>query len=358
MTDPTLLTPLTFNHGPALPNRFMLAPLTNQQSGADGVLSDDEQAWLTLRAAGGFGGVMTAAAFVQDTGRGFPGQLGVADDAHLPGLTALASALQARGALAFTQLQHAGSRSTSALIGTTPVAPSDGRHARALTLAEIEGVRDAFIAAAVRSQQAGMDGTELHAAHGYLLSEFLSPELNRRTDDYGGSFDNRRRLLDEIIEGVRTACGEDFILGVRLSPERFGINTGDAIELTQMLVLDDRLDFVDISLWDTFKAAEDLAFAEKSLAAWFGDAARDGVRVGFAGKLYDPQGAERALDLGADFVLLGRGAILMHDFPHRYAADRQFAPLRPPMDAARLAAEGISSTFAAYLRNWEGFIAD
>jgi 2,4-dienoyl-CoA reductase-like NADH-dependent reductase (Old Yellow Enzyme family) len=101
-----LFTPLTFQHGPAMKNRFMLAPLTNLQSHADGVLSDDEYRWLTLRAQGGFGLVMTCAAHVQRVGQGFPGQLGAFGDEHLEGLTRLAAAIKAKGSTAALQMHR------------------------------------------------------------------------------------------------------------------------------------------------------------------------------------------------------------------------------------------------------------
>ena len=158
MTD-QLFAPLSFRHGPAMKNRFMLAPLTNLQSHADGTLSDDEFRWLTYRAQGGFGLTMTCAAHVQAVGQGFPGQLGVFSDAHLPGLTRLASAIRAAGSLSSVQLHHAGIRSPTDLVGQ-PVAPSDDAEtgARALSTGEVEQVIEDFITAAVRAEAAGFDG--------------------------------------------------------------------------------------------------------------------------------------------------------------------------------------------------------
>ena len=109
MTD--LFSPMALTRGPAWKNRFMLAPRTNSQSLPDGRLSDDEFNWLTYRATGGFGLVMTCAAHVQAVGQGFPGQLGVFSDAHLPGLTRLANAIRREGAVSSVQLHHAGIRS-------------------------------------------------------------------------------------------------------------------------------------------------------------------------------------------------------------------------------------------------------
>src|SRR5580704_5793673 len=184
-----LFEPLSFVRGPAMKNRFMLAPLTNLQSHADGTLSDDEFHLLTFRAKGGFGLTMTCAAHVQREGQGFPGQLGIFGDQHLPGLTRLAETIRAESSVAVAQLHHAGMRSPADLIGQTPLCPSDNEEtkARAMTADEVEKLRDDFIAAAVRAEKAGFDGAELHGAHGYVICQFLSAEINRRDDKWGGS---------------------------------------------------------------------------------------------------------------------------------------------------------------------------
>src|SRR5258708_7960935 len=136
----SLFEPLSFARGPTMKNRFMLAPLTNLQSHADGRLSDDEFRWLTLRAKGGFGLTMTCAAHVSRTGQGFPGQLGIFSDAHVEGLTRLAQTIKADGSVAIAQLHHAGMRSPSDLIGEAPHCPSDNDEtkARALSPSEVE----------------------------------------------------------------------------------------------------------------------------------------------------------------------------------------------------------------------------
>ena len=179
--------PLTLPRGPAMPNRLMLAPLTNLQSHADGTLSDDEFTWLTKRAEGGFGLTMTCAAHIQAIGQGFPGQLGIFSDDHLPGLTRLAAALNAQGGLSSVQLHHAGMRSPAELIGEAPVSASEQAEfgARALSGEEVEAMIEAFIRGAERAEEAGFHGVELHGAHGYLLCQFLSAETNRRADRFG-----------------------------------------------------------------------------------------------------------------------------------------------------------------------------
>jgi 2,4-dienoyl-CoA reductase-like NADH-dependent reductase (Old Yellow Enzyme family) len=358
MTD--LFQPLTFTRGPAMKNRFMLAPLTNCQSHADGRLSEAEFDWLTYRATGGFGLVMTCAAHVQAVGQGFPGQLGVFSDDHLPGLTRLAAAIKAGGAVSSVQLHHAGVRAPADLIGETPRGPSADAEtgARALTEGEVEALIEDFITAAVRAERAGFDGAELHGAHGYVLCGFLSPETNHRVDRYGGSPENRARIVVEIIEGVRARTRPDFQLGLRLSTERFGLRFDEQRALTARMLASGDLDYVDMSLWNVFKAPLDAAFAHRPLIDWFNDLPRGGTRLGVAGKLMSAADARRALEHGADFALLGRGAVLHHDFPLRVAADPDFQAVPTPVTRAYLAAERLSPIFIDYMNQWPGFVAE
>ena len=169
-----LLSPLTLSRGPSLNNRFMLVPLTNTQSFEDGRLSDEEYRWLTMRAQGGFGLTMTCASHVQAIGKGFPGQLGIFSDDHLEGLKRLSSKIKTSGSVAICQIHHAGMRSPEELIGQKPVCPSDNKefNARGLSCGEVENLRDDFIGAAIRSEEAGFDGVEIHGAHGYILAQF------------------------------------------------------------------------------------------------------------------------------------------------------------------------------------------
>jgi 2,4-dienoyl-CoA reductase-like NADH-dependent reductase (Old Yellow Enzyme family) len=349
--------PLTFTRGPAMKNRFMLAPLTNCQSHADGTLSDDEFHWLTMRAEGGFGLTMTCAAHVQAVGQGFPGQLGVFDDAHVEGLTRLAAEIRRHDSVAIIQLHHAGYRSPPDLIGTQPVGPSDDAEtgSRALTTDEVRALVDDFVEAAVRCERAGFDGVELHGAHSYIICQFLSPELNRREDAYGGNPENRARLLRETIDGIRARCREDFCVGVRLSPERMGVHLAEMRDLAGALMTEGKIDFLDMSLWDCFKTPEEEAFADRPLIEWFTDLPRHGCRLGVAGNIRTPADVERVMAAGVDWLMLGRVAILHHDYPRRLAVDPTFAPAELPVSAAYLRAEGVSDTFVGYLKTMGRF---
>jgi 2,4-dienoyl-CoA reductase-like NADH-dependent reductase (Old Yellow Enzyme family) len=356
MTD--LFAPLAFTRGPGMKNRFMLAPLTNLQSHADGRLSDDEFHWLTLRAKGGFGLTMTCAAHVQRHGQGFAGQLGVFSDAHLEGLTRLATAIKAEGSLAVMQLHHAGMRAPPKLIGGTPVCPSDNAEtgARALSLAEVEQLAGDFVAAAQRAERAGFDGVEIHGAHGYVISQFLSPEINQRTDRFGGSLENRARLLFDIVAGVRACCRPGFVLGVRLSPERFGLRLAEIRAVAQQLLAGGAIDFLDLSLWDVGKEPEEAEFKGRSLLSYFTELERGATRLGAAGKIMGAEDARRVLAAGADFCVIGRAAILHHDFPLRVQADPAFKAVPLPVTAEYLRNEGLGPAFVGYMATWKGFV--
>ena len=356
MTD--LFAPMSFIRGPAMKNRLMLAPLTNLQSHPGGTLSYDEHRWLTLRAQGGFGLTMTAAAHVQAIGQGFPGQVGIFSDIHIPGLARLAEDIRKAGSLGVVQLHHAGMRSPAALIGEAPVCPSEDTDtgSRALTLNEVHQLRDDFIAAAVRADKAGFDGVEIHGAHGYVLCQFLSAETNRRTDAYGGSSENRARLILEIIDGVRASCRPDFNLGLRLSPERFGLSLMEVRDLAGRLLSEAKIDYLDMSLWDCFKEPVEEVHRGRTLMSYFTDLPRGDVRLGVAGKLMSAADARAMLDAGADFVLLGRAAILHHDWPQKARANPDFRPVSLPVPRAHLEAEGLGPTFVNYMSTWAGFV--
>ncbi len=355
---PSLMDPLECSRGPAWRNRFMLAPLTNLQSAADGVLSDDEFNWLTKRAEGGFGAVSTCASHVREQGIGFPGQLGIWDDRHLDGLKRLAEKLNEQGAHSIVQLHHAGMRTPHELISGAPECPSDNEKfgAKALSGDEVERLKDDFVTAAKRAASCGFHGVELHGAHGYILCQFLSAQINRREDQYGGSAENRARILFDLVNRVRDECPSDFSLGVRLSPERFGLNLEDIVGVARRLLSDGQIDYLDLSLWDVFKTPADESLGEKPLLAYFTELDRGDVKLGAAGKIYSGVDAQKALDHGLDFVIIGRGAILHHNFPRQVEVDPMFTATTLPVSVAYLQNEGLGPAFIEYMSGWEGFV--
>jgi 2,4-dienoyl-CoA reductase-like NADH-dependent reductase (Old Yellow Enzyme family) len=353
-----LFSPLEFRTGVIAPNRVVLAPMTNKQSHADGSLGDDELRWLCSRAEGGFGIVMTCAAHVAKDGQGWPGELGIFDDALLPGLTTLASALRERGAVSMVQIFHGGLRADPSVSGSIPWSASAADGVREATPDDLARVVDRFAAAAGRAKSAGFDGVELHGAHGYLFTQFLSAEQNRRTDAWGGPLENRARLLRDALRAVRAQVGPSFTVGVRLSPENFGNARGldlDESVQTARWLAEDGADFIHLSLW---RALEPTAKRPSEHALPIFRAALPGdVRIIAAGALWTRDDADQVLALGADGVALGRSAIVNRDWPRRALAG-DWQPRRPPVTIEELRAEGLSEPFATYMRSWKGFVQE
>ncbi|KYF75899.1 oxidoreductase [Sorangium cellulosum] len=362
MTSP-LLSPFSFPNGLTARNRVWLAPLTNQQSHDDGSLSEDELRWLSYRARGGFGVVETCAAHVAEEGKAWPGELGIFADRLLPGLRRLAVELATPGALGLVQLFHGGLRADPKLSGVptwsaSAVAEPDLPVPRAATEQDILVAIDRFRDAATRALAAGFAGVELHGAHGYLLGQFLSATQNRRTDRWGGAWENRARLLRETLRAVRAAVPASFVVGVRLSPEDFGqargLDLDENLELARWLA-EDGADFLHLSLWRSSKPSQKRP--DKHPLPLFREAVGASLPLVVAGGVWTRAEAEALLDMGATAVALGRAAIANPDWPQRIA-DPAWEPRRPPLTRAELYERGISETFAVYLRRWKGFVAD
>jgi 2,4-dienoyl-CoA reductase-like NADH-dependent reductase (Old Yellow Enzyme family) len=353
-----LFEPLTFPCGAVMKNRFKLAPMTNTQSHEDGTLSEEEFRWLTMRAQGGFAMTMTCASHVMANGKGFPGQLGIFSDKHIPGHSRLAEAIKSAGSLALVQLHHAGIRSPKNLVNNGPVAPSDHEKSgsRALTIVEVHDLRDSFIAAAVRAKKSGCDGVEVHGAHGYILAQFLSSKYNFRKDEYGGSLLNRARIIVEIIEGIRKACGPDFIIGLRLSPERFGMLLTEIKTLCLSLTKETSVDFLDISLWDCLKMPEEQDLQHCSLLEHFTKLDLGKVPLTVAGGIHSGAGAQHIIQAGVDFVCIGKAGILHHDFPLQIQRNQDFQSVALPVSIDYLMNEGLSDKFIEYMRRWPDFV--
>lgn len=221
-----------------LKNRIVMPPMGTNLAGSEGEVTDELVAYYEERAKGGTGLIIVEFTCIDyEYGKGFIRQLRLDDDCFIPGIHRIADAVQKYGAKVFVQIHHAGRQSNSALInGKQIVAPSNvasaavGEVPRELTTAEVKELVNKFVQTAIRCKQAGIDGVEVHGAHGYLINQFLSPEANLRTDQYGGSFENRMRFIEEIIVGIKEKCGKDYPVTVRLSVDEF-INGGIDLEL-------------------------------------------------------------------------------------------------------------------------------
>jgi 2,4-dienoyl-CoA reductase-like NADH-dependent reductase (Old Yellow Enzyme family) len=220
---PHLLTPLSFS-GLRLRNRIVMPPMWSGLAASNGAVTSQIVEYHRRRAEAGCGLVIVEHSFVHPSGRHTATQIGVHTDGMLEGLARLSAAVKAEGAVVCLQISHAGSRSLSAITGQRPIAPSavrhpyepDGEVPEAMTATQIQEMVAAFGAAAVRAWKAGFDAVEIHAAHGFLLSEFLSPLTNLRDDQYGGDEDGRSRLHLEVLAEVRHALEGRLPVFVRL----------------------------------------------------------------------------------------------------------------------------------------------
>lgn len=359
-----LFAPLTLRSGLVLPNRIALAPMTNLQSQPDGQLGEAELAFLAARADGGFGLIETCAAYVSQDGKAWDGELAIDRDEVLPGLSRLAARLHEGGAKAFVQLFHGGVRATSRLTGEQVWSAStwqedkpDFEVPRAATVDDLARVIERFAAAAARAERAGFDGVELHGAHGYLLSQFLSATMNPRTDGWGGDAAGRARLVREVLRACRARTGRGFTIGVRLSLEDWGnargLDLDESLELVRWLC-EDGADFIHVSLWNAdrnTKKRPDQHPVPLARAVMPPD-----VALLAAGSIWSVAEAQLLHERGADVIALGRSGILNPDWPRRAAAPG-WEPHRPPMTRADLVARAVSPLFVDYLTRWKNLVA-
>lgn len=352
------LDPYAFRRGPVLRNRMALAPMTNGQSHADGTLGPDEAHWLLERARGGFGALVTAAAHVRADAHAWEGQLGVFATEHVEGLAQLSAVIAREGAALFAQLYHGGARTPSALTGKRPVSASEWtlevpgfEVPRALEDAEIRALVVDFAAAAKRCASAGMQGVEVHGANGYLFTQFLSRQSNTRSDAWGGGIAGRARFLREVVGAIRAAVPENFVVGVRLSPENAGTQSGLRIEeslLVAKWLADDGMDYFHLSLGDFGKRPSEESAPRTPVVTLFREALPSHVALMTSGGVWEFDHAREAMALGADLVSLGKAAIIHPDWPRRAAAPG-FTASRMPWDRASLQAAGVGAAFLRYL---------
>lgn len=307
-----------------LKNRIVMPPMGTNLAGSEGEVTDQLIAYYEERAKGG-----TALIIVEFTcidyeyGKGFIRQVRLDDDRFIPGIQRIASAVHKYGAKVFVQIHHAGRQSNSSLLnGKQSVAPSSvacaavGEEPRELTTSEVKELVNKFVQSAVRCKEAGIDGVEVHGAHGYLINQFLSPQANLRSDEYGGSFENRMRFIEEIIVGIRDKCGKDFPVTVRLSVDEFvegGIDLELGKEISRYL---EKLgvDGLHISCgtYDSMDRIIESPLFEQGWRVYMAEEIKKVVTIPVitVGSIREPQFVEDILSEGrADFVAIGRGLI-------------------------------------------------
>lgn len=236
-----LFSEFILNNGVTVRNRLAVAPLTLFSSNPDGSINKAEEIFLDKRAAG-IGLYILGATLVQADGQSFPGQPRAISEVDLPSLQRRADILKAHGAKAILQIHHAGVLAEPSLTGVPATGPSAADGVRELSGAEVQELVDAFARATELAIRSGHDGVEIHGANNYVIQQFYSARTNRRTDEWGGSLENRMRLALAVTDAVcavrRKLNRTDFIIGYRLSPEEPDEN---GITMTETLALTDEL---------------------------------------------------------------------------------------------------------------------
>jgi 2,4-dienoyl-CoA reductase-like NADH-dependent reductase (Old Yellow Enzyme family) len=338
--NPNLFTPLQIREI-TFRNRIVVSPMC-QYSSQDGFADDWHLVHLGSRAVGGAALVITEATAVSPEGRISPGDLGIWKDEHIPFLRRITDFIHQHGAVAGVQLAHAGHKASTQApweggkfipiteggwqnFSSSDVLMNDGKSlAKALTIEGIQQVIEDFKAAAHRALEAGFKVIELHAAHGYLIHEFLSPLINKRTDEYGGSFENRIRLLLRLVDDVRAILPDTLPLFVRISAtdwEPEGWKIEDSVRLAAILK-DKGVDLIDCSSGGLTSPANikiglgyQVPFAESIRS-------ETGISTGAVGLIVSPEQANEIITSGkADMVLLARELLRDPYFPLRAATE-------------------------------------
>jgi dimethylglycine catabolism A len=319
-------------------NRIVMPPMTTRMSDAEGHVTDDTVNYYMARVRGGVGLITVEMASPTKAGRHRRRELGIYDDRFLPGLARLTAAIRAGGAKASIQLGHGGGHTRLDICGETPVAPSAIPHPvfeitdetiipKEMTIDDIASTVAGFATAAARAEQAGFDCVEIHAAHGYLISQFVTPFENRRTDAYGGSLANRARFGLEVLRAVKAAVRIPVIYRVSVEdyfPEGSPFAEGRQVALWAAQAGADALHVAAghyRSLPSAARMIPPMIYPDATFLAYAADIKKSvAVPVIAVGRLGDPDVATEAVASGkADFVALGRTLIAEPDWAAKLA---------------------------------------
>jgi len=319
-------------------NRIVMAPMTTRLADDDGFVTEHAVNYYMARVRGSVGLVTVEMASPTRAGRHRRRELGIYDDRFLPGLTRLTAAIRAGGAKASIQLGHGGGHTRTDICDETPVAPSAIRHQvfeitnetiipQEMTLDDIGFTIAGFAAAAARAEKAGFDCVEIHAAHGYLISQFLNPCENRRTDAYGGSLENRARFGLEVLAAVKAAVRIPVIFRVSVEdyfPDGMAFTEGRQVAIRAARAGADALHIAAghyRSLPSAARMIPPMQYSDATFLPYAADIKRDvTVPVIAVGRLGDPAVAADAITSGkADFVALGRTLIAEPDWVAKLA---------------------------------------
>lgn len=365
---------LTLPNGQVLKNRLVKASM--EEGMANAKLLPDEALWNLYRkwSEGGVGLILTGNVMVDHLAMTGPGGVALEDESAVPAFARLASEAKSGGAKVWMQINHPGRQVYKALGGkalsASDVALNLGKHSgmfakpRAMSEAEIQDVIARFTRTAVLAQQAGFDGVEIHAAHGYLLSQFLSPLTNKRADQWGGSIENRARLLVEIAKSIRAAVRPDFAVGVKINSadfQRGGFDIEDAKTVVAMLN-PLGVDAIEISGGSyEAPAMQGRTADERTLAreAYFLEFAQEIAKVSkvpmmSTGGVTRLATAEQVVNAGVALVGMASALAIEPNLPNLWQQGKNVVPElpRPQWSDKTIAALAVMSTIKRYLRGW------
>lgn len=314
-----------------LKNRIISSPMERNYCNKDGSVTQQYVDYLSAKAKGGVGLIILESTYVDPRGKGRVLQLGCYDDKLIPGLKRLADAVHQHGAKIGLELHFAGRQTAGEITGMQPMAPSvvpcwvsGGEIPREMTIKEIEEMIEKFAHGAERSKRAGFDMVELHGGHGYLLAQFLSGYSNKRTDQYGGSLENRMRFPLEVVKAVRRAVGEDFPIAYRLSGDEYidgGVNLEETVPFAKKLEAAG-VDLIDVSagLYETTYIISQPMDIPLGCNVHLAEEIKRAVNipVSVVGRINDPVFADNIINEDhADFVSFARALHADPDFPRK-----------------------------------------
>jgi len=370
MTKYSFLQPYTFEiKNITLKNSVVIQPMTERMSFEDGTVTSDETAYYAQH-TGGAGMFITAVANVNSLGKGFEGELSIADDRFLPGLSDLASSIKKNGTKAIIQIFSAGRMSSTAILrGKQPVSASaipairaDSETPRELSEEEVEQTIKDFGAATKRAIEAGFDGIELHGANTYLLQQFFSPHSNRRNDKWGGSLEKRMKfplaVIKEATKVIEKYAKKPFLLGYRISPEELeepGITLDDTLQFIDQLK-QTKIDYLHVSQSDVWRTP----LRDESSRQIVNEALKKRISNAFpmivVGNLKTPADAEKASE-SFDLVALGHESLWEPKWVQKITNNEESA-IRYSIAKSDLADLGIKPSFMDQIADTMGGYAN
>lgn len=372
MSTAPLFEPFDLMPGITLRNRIVMAPMTTWSANSDATVSDEEDAYYRRR-VGGVGVVITGCSHVTPSGIGFTDEFASYDDCFIPSLARLAAAAKSGGAPAILQIFHAGNKALPSLVPDEDVVSasdgfieestfvSGGAPVRALTGDEIRSIIAAFGDATSRAIQAGFDGVELHGAHGFLIQNFLSLQVNRRTDEWGGGLEHRMRfplaVVAEVQRVIAAKADRPFALGYRISPEEGGdggLRTEESFVLVDRLA-DAGVDYIHASLGNLLADLPIGTSQGPTMVAQLLARIAGRLPLIAAGQVRTPAQAVEARELGLPLVAIGQALVMNPDWVR--SAEHAPANVVMELDPSRADALALPAKLVSTIENTPGCFA-